>query len=605
MNINHGISISYTDCCKAEAPAMSTEPKLYIEKNTYQSSLCAAVWVSIVSSVSQRAADVLSDHIIDFGLLDAIKMCQDDVSAILAEDTDPDILHPVTIILLSDASISDTLQCLRFPKRFTPVDGSCDLLYSRAISSFKQLLNSVKLVQRREFSSFVVGLIRYEVHKICEGYKSDDLYVDGYFSSGGVSDGNRSLYAKVGNWSEPNFGHISYPNLHQRHANYNEFAYDWYGTLVCNDRSAKLLAVPKSYKTPRLIAEEDSTRQWYLQAINTRLRRCIKDNGYADVLPLENQPHNQLLAMLGSCDKTYATIDLSSASDSIPVSLFKDVFPTNVVSDIMQYRSSTINIDGRPYIAQMLATSGSGVCFVTEAILFYAITNAATTLVERMTGEELMPCAAMGDDIVCDVRAYETVCEFLTHFGFTVNGDKSFTGDHPFRESCGKDYYAGTDVTSVYWPREAIRKHISCVPSLIALHNRLFLNGYYDAARILQHAITGIAGRRLSTTRYQDFVNYDPFDTAGYVTTCKTALAPYSATCDEPHYNEVHDMVKYVPVVDRNKHVDSMYYYTQYLLHGPLYMSPLDELLGVTVSRVRDDDVSYKGNYRVVAVDVF
>lgn len=615
MNINHGFAVSYENAAQIDARLLSTDCKTYIKKNAYQSSLCASVWVSVVSSINETASGILSDHITDFGLLDAIKIAQADVSYILSlplgdvplsEVLDPDAISPFALVLLTRCSIKDALLCLRFPKRFTPVRGTSDIIDNAAISSFKSLLNEVKINDRYGKSLFVVNLVKYEINRICKGYNGHDLYRDGYFSSGAIADGDKSLATKVQNWAEPNFGSILYPNLHWRHADYRETLYnDPNGGLSTNGKTAIVLAVPKSYKTPRLIAKEDSTRQWYLQAINRRLRGCIVRNGFSSAIPLDDQPHNQMLAMVGSNGGGYSTIDLSSASDRNSVGTFRTLFPSNVVHDVMQYRSSTLDINGKVYLASMVATSGSGVCFVLEAITFYAIAAAATHLVERLTRTRLLKPAAMGDDIIVDDRAYDTCVDFLTHFGFKVNDDKSFTGNHAFRESCGKDFFEGDDVTSSYWPRTAIERNTASLSSLIALHNALFDRGCDNACRILRNAITGVAGRRLSTTKLQDFVAYNPFDLKGYTTVCDTGAAPYAPTCDVKHYNELHDMIDARPVINKARRVDEMYYYVQYLIHGPLFADPFDELIGVSQSRVRRDDVSSRSDIVITKQPVF
>jgi hypothetical protein len=52
-----------------------------------------------------------------------------------------------------------------------------------------------------------------------------------------------------------------------------------------------------------------------------------------------------------------------------------------------------------------------------------------------------------GDDIICDYNVTSSVIHDLSEMGFVVNNDKSFTGSNAFRESCGKYYYNGADIT--------------------------------------------------------------------------------------------------------------------------------------------------------------
>jgi hypothetical protein len=59
---------------------------------------------------------------------------------------------------------------------------------------------------------------------------------------------------------------------------------------------------------------------------------------------------------------------------------------------------------------------------------------------------------AYGDDVIIARPAYEVACYFYKRLGLIINDDKSFYSGS-FRESCGKDYFNGVDVSSLYYPR--------------------------------------------------------------------------------------------------------------------------------------------------------
>jgi len=89
---------------------------------------------------------------------------------------------------------------------------------------------------------------------------------------------------------------------------------------------------------------------------------------------------------------------------------------------------------------------GNGFTFELETLIFYAIVKAAQQLEEP--GYYSL---VYGDDIICYDRHYASVVSALELFGFVINEDKSFYGeDQPIRESCGKHYYMGLDITPFF-----------------------------------------------------------------------------------------------------------------------------------------------------------
>jgi len=88
-----------------------------------------------------------------------------------------------------------------------------------------------------------------------------------------------------------------------------------------------------------------------------------------------------------------------------------------------------------------------------------------------------------GDDIVVPTDCVLSVIDSLEHFGARVNRRKSFwTGR--FRESCGKDYYEGHDVSIVKF-RRMFPKSRQCVAetiSLVSFRNQLYQHGCWETA---------------------------------------------------------------------------------------------------------------------------
>jgi len=104
-----------------------------------------------------------------------------------------------------------------------------------------------------------------------------------------------------------------------------------------------------------------------------------------------------------------------------------------------------------------------------------------------------------GDDIIVPVECAESVIDSLESFGIKVNRNKSFWNGK-FRESCGKEYYGGHDVSIVKVRREfpASRMRVNGinsgdivdkVNSLVDLRNQLYSSGYWNTCEKLDNYI--------------------------------------------------------------------------------------------------------------------
>jgi hypothetical protein len=109
---------------------------------------------------------------------------------------------------------------------------------------------------------------------------------------------------------------------------------------------------------------------------------------------------------------------------------------------------------------------GNGFTFELETLIFWGLTKALAEL----TGDEEHRISVYGDDIICGRKTALAVMQFFPLIGFTINRKKSFL-DGPFRESCGKHYFNGSDVTPfyvrkpmdtilrMYWAANSVRKY--------------------------------------------------------------------------------------------------------------------------------------------------
>lgn len=217
--------------------------------------------------------------------------------------------------------------------------------------------------------------------------------------------------------------------------------------------------VPKSAKTNRVIAKEPDLNMFLQRGIGGLLRSTLKKVG----VDLDTQVKNQVLALEGSLHDVLSTIDLASASDSISLELCQLLLPSDWYEALVLVRSPCGRLpDGKIISYQKVSSMGNGFTFELESLLFWALTRSSVEQSEHVTDRRI---AIYGDDIVCDKNAVPLLVSTLAYCGFSTNSDKSFV-DGPFRESCGKHYFLGCDVTPFY-----IRKPIDSVPRLYWLCN--------------------------------------------------------------------------------------------------------------------------------------
>jgi len=139
---------------------------------------------------------------------------------------------------------------------------------------------------------------------------------------------------------------------------------------------------------------------------------------------------------------------------------------------------------------------GSALCFPIEAmvfttVIFLGIQNA---LRRPLTKKDIKSFKGQvrvyGDDIIVPVVYVADVVRALESFGFRVNTSKSFwTGK--FRESCGKEYYDGEDV-SIVRVRSLLptsRRDVGAVVSTVSLRNQLYKAGSWATVRWLDRWI--------------------------------------------------------------------------------------------------------------------
>ena len=258
----------------------------------------------------------------------------------------------------------------------------------------------------------------------------------------------------------------------------------------------RVITVPKTLKTPRIIAIEPTCMQYVQQALLEMFTREVKQNTILyDFIGFDDQTPNQVLAQRGSLYKDLATLDLSEASDRVSNQHVRELFRDHpwLFRAIDASRSRKADVPGRGVIRlSKYASMGSGTCFPIEAMVFLTCVfiGIQRYLRRPLTKKDVKSfkgrVRVYGDDIIVPVDMVPLVVSTLESFGFKVGAHKSYWNGQ-FRESCGKEYFAGTDVTIVKVRRllPKRRADVEELVSTVALRNHFYGYGLFRCARYL------------------------------------------------------------------------------------------------------------------------
>lgn len=151
------------------------------------------------------------------------------------------------------------------------------------------------------------------------------------------------------------------------------------------------------------------------------------------------QPYHQWLASVASRHGTFATIDLSNASDTVAAALVQLLLPTRWYTLLNTLRAKFTVIDGRRVKLEKFSSMGNGFTFPLETVIYQSLARTIGSCCS----------STFGDDIVIESEHAPAMMAALRWFGFTPNSKKTFC-EGPFRESCGGDYFDGTPVRAHY-----------------------------------------------------------------------------------------------------------------------------------------------------------
>lgn len=333
----------------------------------------------------------------------------------------------------------------------------------------------------------------------------EDAVFRGFHGPGAVADhtGNNARWS-LNRWTErleavlPAESTLSC-NLHD----YMDQEYLW----LSEDQEppVRVVTVPKTMKGPRVIAIEPAHMQYVQQGLFSVMTEVLNRPAHSrlkSTMGWNDQEPNRALARDW---QSYATVDLSEASDRVSFALVRHLFESWPLfwGAIEASRSLRAELpDGEIIHLRKFASMGSAMCFPIESMVFTAIAVYAkwmteddylTTSYRSVAGSLSTPFRVFGDDIIVPRSWTPNLLEVLGLCGLKVNAHKSFwTGK--FRESCGADWYDGFDV-GVVKIRSTITPDKQDVPSIvrgISLHNRFMELGWLKSAEAVEDILKSV-----------------------------------------------------------------------------------------------------------------
>lgn len=239
---------------------------------------------------------------------------------------------------------------------------------------------------------------------------------------------------------------------------------EWWASVPVVIHDGRLEFVPKSAKTYRSTVTEPVLNGLYQLALGDYMSGVLLRVG----LDLRDQTRNQRLAREGSLTGALATLDLSSASDTISKELVYNLLPLDWAVGLARGRSGHIQYRDQRLTLEKFSSMGNGYTFPLESLIFWALARA-------VSGPDDV-VSVYGDDIICASKHFEDLSTLLRACGFSVNEKKSFHKG-PFRESCGCDYYRGIDIRPYYQKKWVSNR------TLFTLHNFYVRTGQQERAQ--------------------------------------------------------------------------------------------------------------------------
>lgn len=286
---------------------------------------------------------------------------------------------------------------------------------------------------------------------------------------------------------------------------------------VLEEGTAKVALIPKDSRGPRIISCEPLEIQWIQQGLGNAVRRHLErwhlTRGHVN---FTSQQINRRLALEGSLNQRWVTLDMKEASDRVSVWLIEELFRDvpQLLEALLATRSGCTKLpSGQIVRLKKFAPMGSNLCFPIQSVVFYALAVASVIHADRKTNpgrgararaqKARAAVYVYGDDIIVRSEVYAPVLQLLPTTGLMFNQGKCCTAGF-FRESCGCDAYKGVDVTplrikKVYDSHRTVNAKV--LVSYVELSNSAYLRGYPRVASHLASLVESQIGQLPITNR--------------------------------------------------------------------------------------------------------
>jgi hypothetical protein len=419
-----------------------------------------------------------------------------------------------TGVLLNDPSIDAIAGIYQLLAMFAKIELDCtENRVKAAYAAYVQCERDIK-ISDKHFSD--------ELRK--DFIKTSSLLFSGVFSQVSIMINNRDLIPHHGPGAtaeklSSNKKYVSmhwnsrledmFPHMENMYPNYLAALEEPFGLVDIREPGDELpvrvIHVPKTLKTPRIIGIEPTHMQYMQQALKDALvPRLESDKLVGSMIGFTDQLPNQEMARQGSYDGSLATLDLSEASDRVSNQHVLALFAAwPLLSEAVQAtRSRKADVPGKGVIRlSKFASMGSALCFPVEAMVFLTIVfmgisrSLNTPVSEKLLKKFIGRVRVYGDDIIVPREHAEAVATTLELLGYKVNTTKSFwTGK--FRESCGGDFYGGEWITPIRLRRMLPRQwqQPDEVVSFSSFRNQLYKAGYWETVAWCDAYLENILG---------------------------------------------------------------------------------------------------------------
>lgn len=267
------------------------------------------------------------------------------------------------------------------------------------------------------------------------------------------------------------------------------------GSGMNHEPPARVLAVPKTLKSPRIITAEPHSNQYCQQAMLIWMRKHLP-SPLLKSIDFSSQEKSRDLVLQASKNGLLASIDLSEASDRLSLRTIEFLFGANesVLRFLHSCRTRWASIENATYFKlKKYAGMGNATTFPVQSIA-YAMLCIATVIYVRGWDVSSRTIAAasrsvqvFGDDLIIPSDCVRTLEYLMTDLGLKVNESKTHSEGY-FRESCGMDAYGGFDVTPFYL-REGRISRLEELPSWVEVSNNAYRKGLWYLADWMRRMI--------------------------------------------------------------------------------------------------------------------